>query len=125
MKVFLDTHALVAVWERRIELFGKASRDLLESGVRLYSGVVPLELAILREVGKLAVAPNEILGDLARHWGITASPDALFDVAERSADFAWTRDPFDRLIVATAAIHDAPLVTRDEIISANYEKAVW
>ncbi len=125
MKVFLDTHALVAIWEHRGDVFGTASRQLLATGIRLYPGIAALELALLQEVGKLAVAPAEILGDLARNWGIVASPDVMADVAERSVEMAWTRDPFDRLIVATAAIHDAPLVTRDERIKAHYAKAVW
>jgi PIN domain nuclease of toxin-antitoxin system len=31
----------------------------------------------------------------------------------------------DRLIVAQAAIHDAPLVTKDGTLHANYSEALW
>ncbi len=37
----------------------------------------------------------------------------------------WTRDPFDRLTVAQAALLDAPLVTKDATIHANYARAIW
>jgi PIN domain nuclease of toxin-antitoxin system len=37
----------------------------------------------------------------------------------------WTRDPFDRLIVAQALLHDAPLITKDEHIRRHYAGALW
>jgi len=37
----------------------------------------------------------------------------------------WTRDPFDRLIVAHAAANDARLLTKDEKIRRHYKRAVW
>ena len=38
---------------------------------------------------------------------------------------SWTRDPFDRLLVATALLHQAPLVTCDTRIQENFPGAVW
>jgi PIN domain nuclease of toxin-antitoxin system len=38
---------------------------------------------------------------------------------------SWTRDPFDRLIVAQAAVRDAPLLTKDRAIRRRYRAAVW
>ena len=38
---------------------------------------------------------------------------------------SWTRDPFDRIITATAMIHQAPLLTKDEMIRREYGLAVW
>ncbi|MEW6429296.1 MAG: hypothetical protein AB1568_14815 [Thermodesulfobacteriota bacterium] len=35
----------------------------------------------------------------------------------------WTRDPFDRIITATAAAREATLLTRDESIRNHYPKA--
>jgi PIN domain nuclease of toxin-antitoxin system len=40
-------------------------------------------------------------------------------VVTQAMPLSWTRDPFDRLIVATAILHRAPLVTRDERIHAS------
>ncbi|MBC8180299.1 transposase, partial [candidate division KSB1 bacterium] len=40
-------------------------------------------------------------------------------------DFSWTRDPFDRIIVANAAVNHNILVTKDQNILENYEQAMW
>ncbi|WP_199317478.1 hypothetical protein [Planktothricoides raciborskii] len=42
-----------------------------------------------------------------------------------SLDLDWTRDPFDRLIVAHAAVNNNILLTKDRIILANYAQAQW
>ncbi|MEI9811179.1 MAG: hypothetical protein WDO18_00250 [Acidobacteriota bacterium] len=36
----------------------------------------------------------------------------------------WTRDPFDRMIVAQARLAKAHLITRDTIIQTHYPKAI-
>ena len=38
---------------------------------------------------------------------------------------SWTRGPFDRLIIAQAAIHDAKLVTRDTTLHEHYPDCIW
>ncbi len=40
-------------------------------------------------------------------------------------DLTWTRDPFDRWIVATAKLHRSPLITKDEKIQHHYADAIW
>jgi PIN domain nuclease of toxin-antitoxin system len=37
----------------------------------------------------------------------------------------WTRDPFDRLITAQAALGESTLLTKDDTIRTNYANAVW
>lgn len=48
-------------------------------------------------------------------------------VAVSSARLSWDhRDPADRLIVATARAHDAPLVTADDAITdARLVRCIW
>jgi PIN domain nuclease of toxin-antitoxin system len=51
---------------------------------------------------------------------------ASFPAVSREADrHAWTRDPFDRLIVAQASLHEAPLVTKGQTLHAHYAGADW
>lgn len=40
-------------------------------------------------------------------------------------DYSWTRDPLDRIIVANANLNNDTLVTKDENILKNYERAIW
>jgi len=46
-------------------------------------------------------------------------------VAEHSLSETWTRDPFDRLIVANAKARNAWLITKDSRIASHYPGAVW
>ena len=49
----------------------------------------------------------------------------MAEVTEHCLDLSWTRDAFDRLIVAQAALDRAKLITRDRLILKHYPKAVW
>lgn len=97
----------------------------MEHGLLFLSPVLRLELQFLTEVGKLVVAPDEILGGLAADHGARLSEDPFPEVIARAMGLGWTRDPFDRLLVATAHVHGAPFVTRDRRIHTHYDRAVW
>lgn len=125
MKAILDTHAAVFLWEGRVEVFGAASREVLETHELLISPITRLELAYLREIGRLSVEPDQILGGLEADARVALTVDDLAAVVTRALDLTWTRDPFDRLIVATARLHKAKLVTRDRNIREHVEGAVW
>ncbi len=124
-RVHLDTHAAVLLWEGRVDAFGKRSRRLLERDVLAVSAIVRLELQFLRETERIAVDPNAILGALAVECGVQLLDDPFARTVARSLDLSWTRDPSDRLIVASAIVHDARLITRDRRITANCAAAVW
>jgi len=46
-------------------------------------------------------------------------------VAREAVAQSWTRDPFDRLIVAQAAIRATALLTKDRVIRRRYAPAFW
>ena len=56
---------------------------------------------------------------------VVTPEDAVADVVRRAQAFDWTRDPFDRLLVATALLHEAPFVSRDRTITEHYPAAIW
>lgn len=125
MKVFLDTHAVLFLHAGMIEEFGAPSKELLSTAVLSFSPAVRLEMKFLQECGKLTVDPDLVIGRVAVEVGLCIAGDSLASVADRAMGLSWTRDPFDRLIVANAGLHDAPLITRDRRILDHYSKAVW
>ena len=46
------------------------------------------------------------------------------DVAQQALMWAFTRDPFDRLITAHAALHKAPPITLETTIRKHYPQAI-
>lgn len=125
MKAFLDTHAAIALEEGALEVFGPAAVDVIERAALFVSPVVRLELRFLAEVGRVTVEPDEVLSGLATKLGVVQSDDPIAAVVAEAMRLAWTRDPFDRLLVATAALHRAPLITSDQKIHENFADAVW
>jgi PIN domain nuclease of toxin-antitoxin system len=125
VKSFLDTHAAVALWRGDVDAFGRRSQDLLERSTLFVSPVARLELALLAEIGRLNVAADEIVDALTVECGVMLANDPIQAVVAKAMDLHWTRDPFDRLLVATAILHKAPLVTRDRLIHEHFEDAVW
>jgi len=125
MRALLDTHAAIFLWEGRTEVFGAGSRELLEQSVLLVSPMVRLELGFLKEVGKLKAEPDQILGSLTADYGAVLTDDSLEALIPLAMPLSWTRDPFDRLLVATALLHQTPFVTRDSRIHEHFPGAVW
>ena len=73
---------------------------------------------------RIGAAP--IIKKLQLEIGLTVCQKPFLDVVEKAGAEKWTRDPFDRLIVAHAMMNGvAPLITADEKIRANYPNAVW
>ncbi len=57
--------------------------------------------------------------------GLKICDKSFNTIVSSSLDFSWTRDPFDRIIVANAMINQNVLVTKGQNILKNYEKAIW
>lgn len=87
--------------------------------------MVAMELETLFESGKLRSEPNQLLHILERDHALTRSEARFDSVIDAARTFAWTRDPFDRLIVASARSDGMRLLTADATILANFSDAVW
>ena len=121
----IDTHVAVWLYAGEIERFSATARVALESGQLLLPGMAFLELELLHEIGRIDKSAHSIVKDLQRRLGLGFSNAAHASVLEQSLAEAWTRDPFDRVIVAEARLLDLPLVTKDGNIRRRYEHAVW
>jgi PIN domain nuclease of toxin-antitoxin system len=88
------------------------------------SPMVRLELQYLFEIGRVGQPPLPVLDVLESALGLTICKAAFPAIVRKAESQVWTRDPFDRLIVAQAALFDASLVTKDVTIHANYTRAI-
>jgi PIN domain nuclease of toxin-antitoxin system len=124
--IYLDTHVVAWLYARGGNALSAAAAEAIDGADRvLISPMVRLELQYLFEIGRLGGPALPVLDELAVTVGLEVC-ELEFDAVVRAAeDQAWTRDPFDRLIVAQAARRDAPLVTKDQTIHDHYPRAVW
>jgi PIN domain nuclease of toxin-antitoxin system len=101
------------------------ARRLLEREKLQISAMVAMELETLFEARKLNSEPDQLLQILERDHGLTRSETRFESVIVAARTFAWTRDPFDRLIVANAMSDGMRLITADQTILANFKDAAW
>ncbi len=87
--------------------------------------MVKLELAYLKEIKKINPTPDHVINVLSKSIGLEVAASHFPHVIAIAQGLHWTRDAFDRIIVAEAKLHSAPLVTRDKNILRHYSLAVW
>jgi PIN domain nuclease of toxin-antitoxin system len=121
----LDTHVVVWLYIGQVEALSARSIAAIEQHQPVISPIVQLELDYLHEIGRLIVGGGDIVADLSRRIGLRVSDVALDALVPVAAALSWTRDPFDRLIVADALVVGAALVTRDRLIHDHTQVAVW
>lgn len=123
--VHLDTHVVCWLYEGRSELLTPAALQAIESGLLQVSPVVQLELAYLHEIGRISRDGGYVLDTLAGDIGLSVADASLARVMKIAGTLTWTRDPFDRTLVAHAVIADAALVSKDRLIRKHCDRAIW
>jgi PIN domain nuclease of toxin-antitoxin system len=105
--------------------FSKSIQDLMNRHEWTISPIVRLELQYLHEIGRINPTVDTIMTDLVQRTGLTICAKPFHAVIEQALQIAWTRNPFDRIIVAQASIDHDILVTGDQTIHAHYPQAKW
>jgi len=123
--IYLDTHAAAWLYAGETRFFPKPALRLLNEEALLISPMAVLELEFLREIGRITVGAEEVLEELSAKLGLEICRQPFERVAREALQIKWTRDPFDRLIVAQAQLAKERLLTKDEAILKNYPKAMW
>ncbi len=123
--IYLDTHVVVWLYAGKIKKLSEQAKELINDHEVIISPVVRLELQYLFEIQRVTGEANEIVFDLSDRIGLKMCDKSLNTIISGALDLSWTRDPFDRIIVANAAINHNILVTKDQNILKNYEKAMW
>jgi PIN domain nuclease of toxin-antitoxin system len=123
---YLDTHVVVWLCEGKLEQLSERATQQLQDADVLISPVILLELQYLGEIKRVVRSPQSILRQLQIQIGLVVCDLPFSSVIEAALFENWTRDPFDRMVVAHAKANGyAPLVTADTKIQANYSSVIW
>ena len=124
--IYLDTHVVIWLFAGRLNLISPNARQAIEeTPALLISPMVLLELDFLYEIEKIRVDSNRVRTYLNQKIGLEVCDKRFERVCKAAVHEKWTRDPFDRLITAQAAITLSGLITKDRIILEHYQQALW
>ena len=123
--VYLDTHVVVWLYAGLVEKFSQPVKELINDHELCISPIVRLELQYLHEIQRVTDGANAIVTDLSGRVGLKVCERALDGIVSRALALGWTRDPFDRLIVAQASLNGDILISKDQHILTNYPHARW
>jgi PIN domain nuclease of toxin-antitoxin system len=123
--IYLDTHVVIWLYAGEVERLSRAVRKLLEEEGLLISPASILEIGMLWETGRITIDARTLLGSLEESLNLTTCDLPFAKIAATALQLEWTRDPFDRLIVAQAWARGSKLVTKDRTIRRNYRNALW
>jgi PIN domain nuclease of toxin-antitoxin system len=120
--MLLDTHTLVWAMSAPAEL-SQAARQALETATeRCVSAASLYEIAWKARIGKWPEVSPLLAFDLdarLRADGFELVP-ASGAIMQRAGSFDWMhRDPFDRIIVATALARGLAVVSKDQTLDTN------
>ena len=122
---YLDTHVAAWLFAGDVDRLSAAARHAIENDDLLISPAVVLELQYLYETKRVGDGADAVVDDLRHRLALRVCEVPFPDVAKRALALSWTRDPFDRLIVAQAAVRDAKLITKDRVLRKRYSASVW
>lgn len=121
----LDTHVLAWLYAGDRSRFPDRALKVLEANTLSCSPMAVLELSYLFEIGRISVPAHEVVAYLQERLQLAINDTRFSTVISCANALTWTRDPFDRIIVATADAQSSPLLTKDRTILAHYPGAIW
>lgn len=126
MQAYLDTNVVVRLALGDVKKISKTAQRAIERYDLFLSPMVYLELQYLFEIHRITAPASKIVAHLDSTIGVSHCPIPFAEIARAACNETWTRDAFDRIIVAHARHSaNAPLITADEDIKEHYKNAVW
>jgi len=123
--IYLDTHVVAWLFAGETERLSQNAVELIRDNDLLISPIVSVELQYLHEIGRTRVPGREVVSTLQQDIGLELCERQFSAIVSMAESLAWSRDPFDRIIVGQAAIRNDLLLSKDETIRAHYDRAVW
>jgi len=126
MIAYLDTHVVVWLSAGKKNRLTTEALGLIKRADLLLSPMAFFELEILYELKRTRFPARDLFEKVAQEVGLRLCDLPFSTVASAALNESWTRDPFDRMIVAQAKANGfAWLITSDQQIPRHYPRAVW
>lgn len=123
--IFLDTHTVVWLYSGQLDLFNPKVLKLINSEQVCISHIVKLEIQYLFEIKRVKYEPGLIIDTLIDEIGLMYSDNNFESIVRQAIHLSFTRDPFDRIIIADASINNSKLISKDRNIKKHYKNTIW
>lgn len=126
MIAYLDTNAVIRITHGGAAKIGRDAARLIQRAQLLVSPMVVFELELLYEIKRVTIPARDIQSKAEHEIGLRVCDIPFASIANAALEEKWTRDPFDRMIVAHAKANGfAWLISSDEQIRKHYPRTVW
>lgn len=126
MIAYLDTDVVLWLAAGKVDRLSSVARGLVDKADLLLSPMAFLELEYLHELGRTKFPARDLVKKVSHETNLTLCEIPFPAIASAALDEKWTRDLFDRLIVANAKANGfAWLISADEEIARHYPRTVW
>ncbi len=122
--VVSDTHPFIW-WLLAPDKLSSRALACFSGGSRVYiSAMTLLEIQYLNEIKRVDLDVTDVTAYISDHDEFTTAPLDT-GILLKALQLNQTRDPFDRIIAATAVYWNIPLVTKDREMKSYLTKTVW
>lgn len=122
-KYFIDTCVAIYLYEGMETKFSTKALSAIDKKDIWYSPFVSLELKYLEECSKIK-SHKIVISFLEEVLCASQAQIGLSELIAQSLEESWTRDPFDRCIVAHAKMTESILITSDKKIQNNFNSCL-
>lgn len=122
--IMLVAPIAIALFEGRVGTLSTRARRPVDREPMSISPAVLLELGLLHGIRRIRLPAPTVAERLRDDVSIPVVHDAFDAIARAALPLAFTRDPFDRQIVAHASLRNAALLTQDKDIAANHRNTL-
>lgn len=122
---YLDTHVAIRLAQGDAKILSPSTLRRIGPVGLLVSPMVVLEMEYLYEIRRSRLTADEVMIKLRGETTVQICSLPFAEIAQAALQEKWTRDPFDRIIVANAKANGfAWLITDDRRIHAHYQRAL-
>ena len=126
MIAYLDTNVVVWLAQGSLDRISDKAKQHLNEAELLLSPMVLLELEYLFEAKRIRLGARDIFLKIEHELGVRCCDLPYASIVQAALDEKWTRDPFDRTIVAHAKANGfSNLISSDEEIRQHYPRTIW